>query len=460
MKKLFSLKVCFVLLFSVVSISLFSQDKLIALKSTETMSIDGNANEAIWARATWYTIDQLWLGAQPSASDFTGRYKLVWDAGYLYVLAEISDDKLSDVYPDPLTNYWDDDCLEIFLDENRSKGSHEGNYNGWAEHISIFGDVVDEGPHLYNDNVLMKYTKSGNVYTWESRLKIFGENYVYNGINTPLTLTAGKIMGFSVAYCDNDGGSTRESFIGSGVVPLADKNVGYKICDYYQELTLLENEPPLPELPGVIEAENYDSMFGIQLEACSDIGNGKDVGYFDVNDNLTYKVNVKKTGNYKVVFRLASTAANAKIELFSNNVSLATLTAVTPTGAWQTWQDFVLSSDVFLTSGPQTLKIVARTNGFNLNWMSFDFATSIESVESSDFTVFPNPVNNILYITFSNSDNIDELILYNIDGVEVYHAANLKDVAQIDLSQLNVKGVVFVKIKQNNKFSVKKVVVK
>jgi hypothetical protein len=228
--------------------SSFSQDQLKAMKTNEVIVIDGVANESVWTTATWYTIDQVWTGAVPTASDFTGRYKLTWDQNYLYVLAEITDNILSDDHAAPLTNWWDDDCIEFFIDENRSKGNHQYNYNAFAYHISLTYDVVDIGtdknPHLFNDHIMTKRTANGNTYTWESRVKIFGDSFVYGGTNTPLTLTGGKIMGFSMAYNDNDAGTTRESMIGSGVVPGTDKNVGYITADYFQQLTL-EAEPQI-----------------------------------------------------------------------------------------------------------------------------------------------------------------------------------------------------------------------
>jgi hypothetical protein len=50
---------------------------------------------------------------------------------------------------------------------------------------------------------------------WEMRVRIYGENYVDGGANTPLTLTAGKQLGFSAAYNDNDASAQRESMMGS-----------------------------------------------------------------------------------------------------------------------------------------------------------------------------------------------------------------------------------------------------
>jgi hypothetical protein len=242
----FVLTICLMFCLFISTQSIYAQDQLVAKKTTEPITIDGFGTEAAWSTATWYQIDQLWLGTTPTAQDFTGRYKLIWDQNYLYVLTEITDDILSDDHVDPLTNWWDDDCIELFIDENYSKGNHQYNYNAFAYHVSLTYDVVDIGidknPHLFNDHITTMRTKNGNTYTWECKVKIFGESFVYGGTNTPLALTDGKKMGFSVAYNDNDAGTARENFMGSGVVPGADKNVGYITADYFQQLTLTSGQ--------------------------------------------------------------------------------------------------------------------------------------------------------------------------------------------------------------------------
>lgn len=233
----------FIGLFLLISqVDSFAQSELTGLKTSKIMNIDGKSDEAIWGLATWYSIDQTWVGSTPSATDFSGRYKVVWDADFLYVLAEITDEELSDDHTDPLTNWWDDDCIEIFIDEDYSKGNHQYNYNAFAYHISTRYDVVDIGtdkkPHLYNDHITTSLLKNENLYTWECKIKLFDDTFVYGAQNTASTLANDKVIGFSIAYNDNDAGTTRQSMIGSGVIALNDKNVGYITADYFQKLTL------------------------------------------------------------------------------------------------------------------------------------------------------------------------------------------------------------------------------
>lgn len=69
--------------------------------------------------------------------DFSGSFKLAWDSLYLYLMAEIIDDSLSDDHFDPFDNCYNDDCLELFIGENRSKGNHLNNNNAFAYHVYI-----------------------------------------------------------------------------------------------------------------------------------------------------------------------------------------------------------------------------------------------------------------------------------------------------------------------------------
>jgi hypothetical protein len=46
---------------------------------------------------------------------------------------------------DPLVQYWDDDCLEIFLDEDFSGGDHQYNHNAFAYHVSLDNQAIDIG---------------------------------------------------------------------------------------------------------------------------------------------------------------------------------------------------------------------------------------------------------------------------------------------------------------------------
>ncbi len=119
-------------------------------------------------------------------------------------------------------------------------------------------------------------------------------------------------------------------------------------------------------IPGIIQAENYDAMSGVQAEVCSE--GTQNVGWIDAGDWMDYNVTVQTTGVYTVNFRVASPYANTQLQLKNGDAVLATVT-IPNTGGYQAWA--TVPANVDLTAGSQTLRIHAVTNGWNFNWVSF-----------------------------------------------------------------------------------------
>lgn len=200
-----------------------------APKAFSTPLIDGIADDTCWHYCKWTPLQHDWLlqpyirGAKDlpplfSPEDFSGRFKITWDENLLYILVEIRDDTIHDDIKDPLKEYWKDDCLEIFIDEDASRDFHNNNFSAFAYHMSpVTKDVVDFGndqkPHLFNQNVDFEIVSTGDIHIWEIAVKIYDDKYVRGGFNTTEELYAGKVMGFSAAYCDDDGGDM-DNFVG------------------------------------------------------------------------------------------------------------------------------------------------------------------------------------------------------------------------------------------------------
>ncbi len=213
-------------------------------KTSTTITIDGKAVENTWNMAKWYMLDQNWLGDPYTYEDFNGRYKLSWDDEALYILVEITDDILYDQNKDPLKLWWNDDCIEVFVDEDNSGGLHQYSHNAFAYHIALNGNVVDlatnKEPKLYNDHIISAKVTEENITTWEIAVKLYNDQYIDSKQNTATTLSADKKIGFALAYCDNDGSTERENFIGSVFVPGEDKNQGWINADIFGTLVLKE----------------------------------------------------------------------------------------------------------------------------------------------------------------------------------------------------------------------------
>ncbi|MDD4489765.1 MAG: sugar-binding protein [Paludibacter sp.] len=209
--------------------------------------IDGIGDESCWINAVWSPINQPIDGKSlPDSTDFYGRYKVTWDASRVYILMEITDDKLNDFRVNPKDNYWQDDCAEFFIDEDNTPQGHECGataYNAFAYHIAAVArdkasytngkivahdapnaiqHVIDLGEDCdtwkalnLDDHVMVKISKNGNKNTWELEFKIYDKNYnQQSNDNTPVTLVPNKTLGFAIAYCDDDSGE-RDNMIGT-----------------------------------------------------------------------------------------------------------------------------------------------------------------------------------------------------------------------------------------------------
>ena len=262
-----------------------------AYRTESAPIIDGLGNENCWNTAKWELINQPFDGkALPDSSDFYGRYKIVWNAARLYILMEITDDKLVDNRVNPSDNYWEDDLTEFFIDEDHLPQGHECGvdaFKAFAYHIAavardknnyINGSILSyDSPDAINhvidlgsdcntvkalnldDHVKVKMTKSGNKYTWELEFKIYDKSYNQNSLtNTPVTLTANKVMGFAIAYCDDDSGR-RDNMIGT--VPNHNDYSGnypfYRFTNEFGTLTL--NDSVLTSVALPISAKNTQS---------------------------------------------------------------------------------------------------------------------------------------------------------------------------------------------------------
>jgi hypothetical protein len=234
--------------------------------------IDGTGDDPVWAKAKWKPISYQWLldppySASSGPEDFSGRYKVVWTADRLYILVEIIDDKISTTRADnPYDHPENDDCLELFINENGQGGARSGTASFFAYHMSFGGvnvaDYVGSPDNLTSDittriqngfilrNSHLNYVvgKPGNnTYIWEIEMKVYNDTYpLRSNPDDPsklVTLTEGKIMGFAIAYNDADNKNTREHFYGSMAVTGNtddERNKAYRDSSGYAKLHLVK----------------------------------------------------------------------------------------------------------------------------------------------------------------------------------------------------------------------------
>ncbi|NNF18351.1 MAG: sugar-binding protein [Flavobacteriaceae bacterium] len=206
--------------------------------------LDGIPDDSCWRKSKWHDLDQNWKGEPYSPDDFRGRYKLSWSTHALHLLLEVFDDSLFDKQADPLKLWWDDDSVEIFIDEDNSGGLHQYSHNAFAYHVALDGNVVDVGPSrkpmLYNNHLTIARRTIGEKSIWEMSIALYPDTYNDDNSQSRIILDKDKRIGFALAYCDNDGSMERENFIGSVFVPGDNKNLGWINADIFGTLVLVE----------------------------------------------------------------------------------------------------------------------------------------------------------------------------------------------------------------------------
>ena len=152
-----------------------------------------------------------------------------------------------DTHRDPLVQYWDDDTLEIFLDEDYSGGDHQHNHNAFAYHMSLDNRAIDIGTNGeaqdYSHHVSSQWRQHGSAIVWELAIDIYDSSYIDGSPdNVPVKLLLGKVIGLMIAYCDNDGSELRENFVGSESVPSGPTDRGWIDAGIFGAVELVESD--------------------------------------------------------------------------------------------------------------------------------------------------------------------------------------------------------------------------
>jgi len=230
-----------------------------------------------------------------------------------------------------------------------------------------------------------------------------------NGTSIPNGIGAVKIADFDATSLELElnagiqpGNELEISYSGNGI---ASADLILEPLNKYYVYNAVDISSAVHPLPGRIEAENYYDMIGVQLENCGDVGGGENVGYIEAGDWLKYKVEVKQTGNYKITGRIAGFAGGTLLLNFDN--SLQAKLNYSSTNGWQSWKSFNTTID--LEAGFYTLQALAQSDQFNINYFEFDLISSsdpkVENTSQKFIKAYPNPVEGILHLEFTNTGN-------------------------------------------------------
>ncbi|MCK9181494.1 MAG: carbohydrate-binding protein [Fibrobacteraceae bacterium] len=228
---------------------------------------------------------------------------------------------------------------------------------------------------------------------------------------------------------------------------------GYRV--YITPAAAIVQEPYADtlQIPGMIEAENYDvggqgisysdnestNQGGVYRENGVDIvtiTNGYAVGYTIAGEWLEYTVNIEKAGIYTYEALVASESGASSFRLFLDDAPITDTIKVTKTGNWNTYNS-ITGRTSNLSAGSHVLKIAITGNYVNID--------NIKITEGT--TYFTEAESSI-------SEKTQTFKIYNIKGtylgkVQASSTATLK--AELGKSNLN-SGIYFAHGNTMNKF--------
>ncbi len=251
-------------------------------------TIDGKGDDPCWQHIQWQSIGYVWIpyGAAADTSDYSGKFKIAWSSrtNLLYFLIEVRDSVFVDGFTPGLgPDIYNYDITEVFIDEDASGGPHVFNGKGdigreWGVNAAnafayhIYAPFPPEGTvtteHYVGDmggtdwDHAKKFDyashfpefalrKTGHTAVWEFSLIVYNDKYTEeNKEQSRSTLAPGKVMGLSVAYCDNDHPErtpkARDRMYGSVYEP-PPGNLHWRNADYFGRIKLTKANEYLPK---------------------------------------------------------------------------------------------------------------------------------------------------------------------------------------------------------------------
>ncbi|MCG8570985.1 MAG: carbohydrate-binding protein, partial [Spirochaetes bacterium] len=116
----------------------------------------------------------------------------------------------------------------------------------------------------------------------------------------------------------------------------------------------------------------------VDIQICSDIGGGFNVGWIRDGEWMVYSVDVVEN-NYDITARVASDGSEiGDLSVYLDNQLLGTFN-VGNTGGWQNYIDLKLYG-IYLSGGDDLILKVESVNGgdYNFNYLKFDYAVPVE----------------------------------------------------------------------------------
>lgn len=181
---------------------------LTAVKADQAIHIDGVIDPAEWSHAGTFALNDAsqvklmtdWGGTD----DLSAVAYAKWDANYLYLAVNVTDDTDYNPYAPSLS--WQGDGIQFTIDPGRSQGAGtlKSSENGFALNTDTGAIMKSGGYGAGNlENSLAAIKRDGNRTNYEMAIK--WSDILPGG----MTAGSGSDLGFSFLVNDNDGGGRR-----------------------------------------------------------------------------------------------------------------------------------------------------------------------------------------------------------------------------------------------------------
>lgn len=148
-----------------------------------------------------------------------------------------------------------------------------------------------------------------------------------------------------------------------------------------------ESRDKVCSIPGVVEAEDYDTNFGCEPTTGNEEGGY--VGWIDDGDSLVYNVDVKEEADYVVDYRVQCTDRNknSAIKIKTDNDNDYILTTYLDNSATD-WKNVKDTKTIHLKKGQYQMKLLFEDGGFNFNYVKiYKVGTKPPTAASDDLTM-------------------------------------------------------------------------
>lgn len=301
--------------------------------------------------------------------------------------------------------------------------------------VDIPGTTNDSNPFAYLDaffeacpDCRVDYIAAHNYMCYTSALQGYIEGFskynkkiwltefaCWDQATITLDMQKSLVLG-AIHYLENDSNIFRYSwFTGdrSGKWPYLDiygpkEGTLTELGELYLNFYPIHDTTAFYPIPARIEAESYNTMSGIQLEATADFDGMANVGYFDAGDWLIYNIEVPDSATYYLYTRISSNAST-NISVIEGDSSLVNI-AIPTSGGWQNWRTY--ETPIVLSKGKHQLKLSSSIGSLNVNWISFKKEQNhVPVVIADEDTVIYQP-ENYIYLTSSGMDEDDDSLVY------------------------------------------------